>query len=111
VASGDIEMVDDVAEEIAILHDGGGRAHVEREAKTALAFVAARLHADFHHAFADGGLVAELSDVADGIDQRVSWTQVSKLQGFKVPKFQGFKVSNVSDGPVTVFTIVIELTL
>src|SRR5207244_5620626 len=72
MASGDIKVMDDVAQEIAILHDGGRGTHVEREAEAALAFVAARLHANFHDALADGGFVAEFGDVADGIDQWVS---------------------------------------
>src|SRR5207302_9566348 len=72
MASGYIKVMDDVAQEIAVLHDGGRGAYVEREAETALAFVAARLHADLHDALADGGLVAEFGYVVDGIDQWVS---------------------------------------
>src|SRR5438046_4278382 len=72
MASGYIKVVDDVAQEIAVLHDGGRRPHLEREAEAALAFVAARLHANLHDALADSRLVAEFGDMADGIDQWVS---------------------------------------
>lgn len=69
VCSGDVEMMDRVPAEVAVLHDIGRRRDVEREIEAALFSVAARLQTDFHHAFPDGGLVAKRRGVADGIDQ------------------------------------------
>jgi hypothetical protein len=72
VRSGNVEVMRRVPGEIAILRDIGGRVHVEMEAEAALVRFAQRMHAHFHDALADRGLVAESRDVPHRIDQRFS---------------------------------------
>ena len=76
VGAGNVEVMHDVAGEIAILRDIGGRIDVEVEAEAALVGFAARLHAYFHDALAHRGLVAEGGRVSDGIDQRCTFFYV-----------------------------------
>src|SRR5438128_2601695 len=66
--AGDIEMVNNVSEEIAVLHDEHAWLHLEFEIEAALVAFGARLHADFHDAFAHRRLVAKTRDVANGVD-------------------------------------------
>ena len=66
--TGNIEMMDGVAHEIAVLHDVGGGGDFEFEGEAVLRAVTARLEADLHDALADGGLVGECSGVEDGVD-------------------------------------------
>lgn len=67
--SGDIEVVDRVPHEIAVLHDVGGGSDFQFESEAVLRAVTARLQADFHDALAHGGLVGERGGVEDGVDQ------------------------------------------
>src|SRR5271155_3776308 len=86
-AAGNIEVVDHVSEKIAIDHDAGLRKHTEREGHAALARIGARLHADFHDAFAHGGLVTKLGDVSYRIGHSVLagfWRRGDKKQ---IPRF------------------------
>ena len=53
-------MMDAVAEIIAILEDHRARIDGELEGEAALGAFGAGVHASFHQAFADGGIVAEL---------------------------------------------------
>ena len=71
VAGGNIEMMNCVPREIAVLHDVRRGIDVEREAEAALVAVAARLQANFHHTLADGWFIAEGRSVTDGVDHRV----------------------------------------
>src|SRR5450755_4688653 len=61
-------MMNGVAAGIAILRDISRGSDIERKAQAALMTFAARLHAHLHDALAHGGLVAECSDVTDGIN-------------------------------------------
>src|SRR5271155_1796256 len=70
-AAGNIEVVDHVSEKIAIDHDAGLRKHTEREGHAALARIGARLHADFHDAFAHGRVIAKARDVSYSISHGV----------------------------------------
>src|ERR1700742_1392423 len=62
----DIKMMGVVAEVIAIGEDPAARTDRERKRKTALITVATRMHARFHHAFADHVAVVKLGEVPDG---------------------------------------------
>ncbi len=66
--AGNIKMMDAVAEIIAILIDQRTRIDGELEGETALGAFRARVHAHLHQAFADGGIVAKLGQMADGIE-------------------------------------------
>jgi hypothetical protein len=61
----DIEMMHRISHEIAILHDVGGRIHIQLKLQAPLLRVTPGLHAHFHDALADGGIVAERGRVPD----------------------------------------------
>ena len=73
----DVEVVDDVAVVILIHPHPGRRRGAETEAHATLAALAARLHARFHDAFADGPLVRKLGDVANGVQHGQAGNAVS----------------------------------
>ena len=65
--AGDVEVVDVVGEVVAVAEDAAARADREMEGEAALMGVGARVHARLHDAFADGSLVEELGQMADGV--------------------------------------------
>jgi hypothetical protein len=83
VTSGDIEVMDRVAVEIAMHADGGARNYVQGKRKATLLGVAARLQANFHHAFAYFWVVAESGNVANEVDHEGPETSGAKANEFR----------------------------
>ena len=68
VFAGNVEVLDVVAEVVAIGEDAAARADGERKGEAVLVGVGARVHARFHDALADGLRVAEAREVPDGVE-------------------------------------------
>ena len=66
--AGDIEMMNNIAKKVAVLHDDGVGFDFEFEAKAALIALASGLHAELHHALTYSRLIVETGDVTDGIE-------------------------------------------
>ena len=76
VFAGDVEVLDVVAEVVAIAEDAAAGADGERKVEAVLGGVGARVHARLHDALADGVRVAEAREVADGVEvhRACSWS-------------------------------------
>ncbi len=68
VLAGDVEVVDVVAEVVAVGEDAATGADGEVEGEAALVGVGAGVHAGLHHGLADGVFVEEFCQVADGVE-------------------------------------------
>jgi hypothetical protein len=68
VDAGDAEVVDGVAEEVAVVVDLGFGGDRELVVEAALLGFGAGVHAEFHEALADGGGVLEAGEVTDAIE-------------------------------------------
>ena len=62
-----IEVIDRIAQVVAVRGDGSSRADGELERQAALVHLAAGMHPDFHQTFAHWPGVLEFGDVTDGI--------------------------------------------
>ena len=75
--AGNVKVMHGVAQKIPVKHDIGLGSNFQGKREAALASFAARLHVHFHHQLVDLGLVAEISDVANGVSHRFFLCPVS----------------------------------
>src|SRR5882757_1205340 len=64
----DIEVMNGISHEVAVLHDVGRRIHIELKLQATLLRLASRLHAHLHHTLANCRIVSERGGVPDRVN-------------------------------------------